>query len=240
MLQDPRQPSPTRNPDLSALLGRAAIFGQLTDDQLRAMARRTHLIRLDAGEILFQRGDAVRALYLLAAGQLKVYLTSPDGDEVIIDLLDPVATFGETRLFIDPPRFHVNCAALVDSEVIAIDRRAVLDVLAESAETCFLLLRRISERAERRVEDIGRLALQSGACRVAGYLLAQLPPGRDDYLLRVPKGVLASRLGIRAETLSRVLKRLRAAGIVSVTGQNIVRVHSREKLRRLVEGGGSD
>ena len=124
--------------------------------------------------------------------------------------------------------------------MIAIDTGAFLDVLAESAETCFLLLRRISERAEQRVEDIGRLALQSGICRVASYLLAQLPPGRDEYLLKVPKGILANRLGIRAETLSRVLKQLRAKGIVSVTGQNIVRVHGREKLRRFVEEGQAD
>ena len=223
--------------DLIDGLRQADILSRLSPEQVTNLARHCQVVRLVAGQALFMQGGRADALFLLLKGQLKLYLTSPDGDEVIVDLLDPFATFGESRLFIEPPVFHVNCAALVDSEVIAIGTRAFLDVLAESAETCFLLLRRISERAERRVEDIGRLALQSGICRVASYLLAQLPPGRDEYLLRVPKGVLASRLGIRAETLSRVLKQLRAKGIVSVTGQNVVRVHGREKLRRFVEEG---
>lgn len=226
--------------DLIDGLQRADVLSRLSPEQIVGLARRCQIVRLATGQVLFQQGGTADAFFLLLKGQLKLYLTSPDGDEVIVDLLDPVATFGETRLFIEPSCFHVNCAALVDSEVVAIDTRAFLDVLAESAETCFLLLRRISERAERRVEDIGRLALQSGICRVASYLLAQLPPGRDEYLLRVPKGVLASRLGIRAETLSRVLKQLRARGIVSVTGQNVVRVHGREKLRRFVEEGEED
>ena len=33
--------------------------------QLQALARRTHLLRLDAGEILFQQGDRARMVYLL-------------------------------------------------------------------------------------------------------------------------------------------------------------------------------
>ena len=104
--------------------------------------------------------------------------------------------------------------------------------------THLVLLRRISERAERHVDDIERLALQGGACRVASYLLGQLPPGRSEYRLAVTKGVLATRLGLRAETLSRILRQLSADGIVSVTSRNIVRVPNRQKLQRFVEEAG--
>jgi len=48
----------------------------------------------------------------------------------------------------------------------------------------------------------------------------------------VPKGVLASRLTIRAETLSRILKEQSAKGVISVHG-NLVRVNCREQLSRL-------
>ena len=182
---------------------------------------------------MFRRGDKAKAIYLLVAGQLKLYRSSVDGNEVIIDLIEPVATFAESRLFLEDLHFHVNCAALVDSEVAVIDRSTLLTLLRESSETCLLLPRQLSERAERHVDDIERLALQGSTCRVAGYLLGQLPPGRNESLLKVPKGVLATRLALRAETLSRVLKQLAEQGIVSVSGQNIVHLHSREKLQRL-------
>ena len=46
---------------------------------------------------------------------------------------------------------------------------------------------------------------------------------------------MASRLAIRAETLSRILKQLSAEGVVSVSSRNIVRVHSRQKLQRVAQ-----
>ena len=132
----------------------------------------------------------------------------------------------------------MSCAALAEAEVAAVDLPTFLAVLRDSVDTCLLLLRRISERAERHIDDIERLALQGGACRVASYLLGQLPPGRSEYRLTVAKGVLATRLGLRAETLSRILKQLSADGVVSVTSRNIVRVPNRQKLQRFVEETG--
>jgi hypothetical protein len=65
MLQDPQQSPPPHQLELLAMLRQAAIFGRCTDEQLQALARRTHLLRLDAGEILFQQGDRARMVYLL-------------------------------------------------------------------------------------------------------------------------------------------------------------------------------
>jgi CRP-like cAMP-binding protein len=238
MLQDPQQSPPPHQLELIAMLRQAAIFDRCTEEQLRVLARRTHVLNLDAGEILFQQGDKPRVIYLLVKGQLKLYRASADGDEVIVDLLDAGMTFGESRAFLEDPHFHLSCAALVASEVAAVDLPAFLAVLRDSVETCLLLLRRISERAERQVEDIDRLALQGGACRLASYLLGQLPVGRSEYRLTVTKGVLAARLGLRAETLSRALKQLSAKGIISLAGANIVRVPDRGRLQRFVEDSG--
>lgn len=238
MPQDPNQSLPTRQQDLPEVLRRAEIFGRLTAEQLDAVVRRTRLVHLAAGEALFHQGDRPLALYLLVQGQLKLYRTSAEGNEVIIELLDAGMTFAETRLFLENPRFHVSCAALTDAEVAAIDLPTMRAVLHDSVETCLLLLRRISERAERHVVDIDRLALQSATCRLASYLLGQLPPNRNEVALKVPRGVLATRLGIRAETLSRALKALTSEGMISVDRGKILRVPNRQRLQRFIEEAG--
>jgi CRP-like cAMP-binding protein len=235
MLQEPHHRPPPTTRDLAAALRSTTIFSRFTDAQLQTLVRRTRLIGLGTGEILFQRGEKTRALYLLVQGQLKLYRTSPDGKEVIIDLLEAGMTFGETRVFLEDPHWHVSGAALGEAEVAAVDLPTFLAVLRDSIDTSLLLLRRISERAERYVDDIERLALQGGACRVASYLLGQLPPGRSEYRLTVTKGLLATRLGLRAETLSRVLKLLSAEGMISVTNRSVVRVPNRHRLQRFVE-----
>jgi CRP-like cAMP-binding protein len=239
MPQDPHPPPHFPRQDLAAVLQRAPALSRFTASQLASLARRARRIALAAGETLFRQGEQSTSCYVLVSGQLKLYRSSPQGDEVIIDLPEPNAIFAESRAFLENPRYHVSCTALGDCELVAIDLAGFLAALRESPETCLLLLRQLSERAERRVEDIDRLALQSSTCRVAGYLLGLLPTGRDDYMLKVTKGVMASRLAIWAETLSRILKQLSDEGIVSFSGRNQVRVHSRERLRRLsAEPGG--
>ena len=231
-----RQPSGSP-PDLAKTLRTATIFSKFTDEQLQAIARHSRRVQPAAGEVLFQHGAQADAVFLLVLGQLKLFRVSPGGQEVIIEVLEPGTTFGETRAFLDDPHYHVSCAALTDSEVIVVDRGSFLDALRGSVESCLLMLRKLSTRAEHLVDEIDHLALQSSTCRVAGYLLGQLPAGRDEVVLKVAKGVMASRLAIRAETLSRILKQLSDEGVVSVCGRNVLRVHSREKLRRLtIEG----
>jgi len=224
--------SPNGKGDLVETLKDAAIFARLSTEQLAAVARRSRTVKLVAGETLFTHGSPAEALFLLVRGQLKLYRTSPEGNEVIVEVLEPGATFAETRVFVEDPRYHLSCDALIDSEVIAIDAQNFLAVLRQSVDTCLLLLQRISARAERLVDEVDRLALQSSICRVAGYLLGQLPRGRNEFLLKMSKGVLATHLAIRAETLSRIFKELSDKGVISVHA-NLVRVHSREKLQRL-------
>ncbi len=189
MLQDPYHETSSRQQELLSILRHTRIFSRSTDDQLQALARRTRVVPLGSGETLFRHGEKARAIYVLLDGRLKLYRTSVGGDEVIIDLLEPGTTFGESRVILNDPRYHLSCAALADSEVAVVE--------------------------------------------LSAFLLGQLPPGRDEYVLQVPKSVMACRLAIRAETLSRILKQLSTRGIVSFQGRNVVRVHSRERLQRL-------
>jgi CRP-like cAMP-binding protein len=233
MLQDPYHETSSRQQELLSILRHTRIFSRSTEDQLQALARRTRVVPLGSGETLFRHGEKARAIYVLLDGRLKLYRTSVGGDEVIIDLLEPGTTFGESRVILNDPRYHLSCAALADSEVAVVELSAFLALLQESHESCLLLIQHLAERDERNVDEIDRLVLQSGTARVAGFLLGQLPPGRDEYVLQVPKSVMACRLAIRAETLSRILKQLSTRGIVSFQGRNVVRVHSRERLQRL-------
>jgi len=86
------------------------------------------------------------------------------------------------------------------------------------------------------------LSTRSGMERVIGFLLrdcgAQLDdpptagaPTQVDIDLPVAKGVMASRLNITQEHLSRILHELTSAGLIAVQGRRI-HVHDLERLRR--------
>lgn len=216
---------------LAETLSHVELFSRLSPAQLAQVAGRSRLVRLATDEILFSQGGRADCFFYLVAGQLKLYRLSPEGQEKIIEVIEPGATFAETRVFLENPRYHLSCAALTDSAVIGIDSRNFRGVLQESPDTCLLLLGELSQRLDGLINQIDQLTLQNATTRVASYLLNGLPRGASQYLLRIPKGVLASRVSVRPETLSRILRQLSHDGVASVDSHGRVYVHDLGRLR---------
>lgn len=225
---------------LAETLKDAELFARLSPSQLAQVAARSRLVRLAADEILFSQGGRADCFFYLVAGQLKLYRLSPEGQEKIIEVIEPGTTFAETRVFLDNPRYHLSCAALGDSEVVGVDSRTFRGVLRESPDTCLLLLGELSQRLDGLINQIDQLTLQNAAARVASYLLNRLPRGASQYLLRVPKGVLASRVSVRPETLSRILRQFSHDGIASVDSHGRVYVHDLARLRQAAGASARD
>ena len=68
-------------------------------DRVLQAGRRRHFAR---GETLFHYGDRADAVHLLDRGRVAVRVLTPQGDQVILNVLGPGQVFGELAL-IDPP-----------------------------------------------------------------------------------------------------------------------------------------
>jgi CRP-like cAMP-binding protein len=109
-------------------------------------------------------------------------------------------------------------------------------MLRESVDTCFLLLGDLSRRLRSLIGEIDNLALHTATSRVARYLMQKLRAGRRDLDLDVRKSVLASRLSVKPETFSRVIKQLGEQGVIEVNGSHFT-ILDRETLARVAELG---
>jgi len=83
------------------------------------------------------------------------------------------------------------------------------------------LLTRLSERLNQRLEDIDNLATSSANHRVARFLMLRQKGTSGVVELDIPKRLIASKLGIQPETLSRILHRLSDAGLISMHSRRI-------------------
>lgn len=72
--------------------------------------------------MLFNRGDQAQGYYLLLEGQIKLGVTSPQGDEKILGMFQPGQSFGEAVLFLERS-FPVSAHATIDSEVLRVNQR---------------------------------------------------------------------------------------------------------------------
>lgn len=220
------------NRRIIAALKQSYLFSKLTDNQLERVCLNCKLLTLDESELLFAQGDKVAYFYLVLRGKVKLYRVSPEGHEKIIEIVSQGQTFAEALMFLDQPLYPVNSAALESTDVVAVDARTFKSMLWDSVDTCLLLLGDMSLRLHKLVHEIDTLTLHSGTCRVASYLLEQAPRDQTCFDLDIAKSVIAARLSIKPETLSRIIKTLRQQHIISIDGSTIT-ILDRQALERM-------
>ena len=220
--------------DIPGLLSRMPLFSALSPEDLTHMAAATRERRVQKGDRLFQRGDQPKGFFLVVWGQVKLAFTSAQGNEKVVEILGPLQSFGEAVMFLDQP-YPVLGEALADTLVLHIGAAAVFGQIEQDPRFARKLLAGMSIRLHSMVRDVESYALRSSTQRVIGYLLqlAESVPcvaqGERAVELPTSKQVIASRLSLTPETLSRIFHELSDAGLISVQGKHIV-IHDAAKL----------
>lgn len=215
-----------------ALMRRCYLFAGMAEVDYRAVIEHAHSVQLASGQTLFQQDTPFTALYWVVEGMIRLYRVSPQGEEKVIDLVGAARSFAEAVMFMGG-NYPVCAAALAPSRLIAIDGRHLRQWLAQDTGRCFRLMAAMSMRMQKLVGDIERLTLMKGADRLVQYLLDHADPdeaGRQVVELEAPKLVIASRLGIKPETFSRLLHKLSDQGLIEVQ-DNRVYLRDPERMR---------
>ena len=220
--------------DIPGTLARLPLFQELGPEQISAVAVGAREKRLTRSEMLFQKGDPARGFFVVLSGQIKLAFPSTQGNEKVVEILGPRQSFGEAVMFMNRP-YPVFAEALTDATLLFIDQAVVYELLTRDASFARKLLAGLSQRLHGLVQDVESYSLRSSAQRVIGYLLQQCPEGDDDkgrveLTLPTSKQVIASRLNLTPETLSRVFHDLTERGLIQVTGR-VVAIVNVDSLR---------
>ncbi len=214
------------------LLTQLPLFENL-DDALRArLAQATHERRYAKGETVIRIGSPPSGLLIVMEGLVKEYCISPDGREKILELIDPPHSFGESALFLDTP-YPYAATVLEDSYILHIDKAVLLDIAFSQAALAQQFVQLLSKRVLGLIRDVETYSTHRHIQRTACYLLGRIDAATDNQAsitLPTSKVVIASRLGMTPETLSRNLHDLADAGLISVRG-NRIRIRDIARLK---------
>lgn len=208
-----------------ALLRTIPLFSELSDADLQAVDAMALPHQLSAGQVLFNSGEMPTGFHVLLSGQIKLAFSSAKGNEKIVDVITPGMSFGEAVMFMNRP-YPVFAEALTEARIITINQRAIFALIEKDVDFARKLLAGLSIRLHSLVRDVETYTLRSSAQRVVSHLLelalnAPIENGKPVVVLAVSKQVLASRLNITPETLSRVFHDLADNGLISVSGKRI-------------------
>ena len=221
---------------LAALRGHH-LFAGLSPAQLQRLFTASHVDQYEAGHLLLDRGQPAQSFYIVIEGQVNLVLYSKAGEEKIVDILGPGNSFAEAAMFMEAPGYPVSAVAAVQSQVARFPSREYLAILRESPETCLRMLGHLSQRLHMRIREIEYLTLESATHRLVRLIEGRLPPdaaGPCEMTLQESRQELASRLSMKPETLSRILRHLSESGAIVVHGR-LLQVPDRKRLLAVLD-----
>ncbi|MHB0990044.1 MAG: Crp/Fnr family transcriptional regulator [Burkholderiales bacterium] len=210
---------------IHTLLANVPLFSALQPADIARITLGSRAQKAARGNFLFHSGDLPSGFYVIVYGLVKLIFTSSQGMEKVMQLMGPGESFGEAVMFLDKP-YLVSSQALADSLLVHIGKEVLLDEIERNPGFARKMLAGLSMRLHTLVRDVEAYSLRSSAQRVIGYLLQNdREPAADGDSLRfnfpASKHVIASRLNITPETLSRVLHDLSASGLIRVEGKKV-------------------
>jgi CRP-like cAMP-binding protein len=211
-------------------LRRVPLFAQLGPDELQRVAAMARERPYPRNSVIVFENDPGDALFVVAAGQVKVVLVGEDGREVILAVLGPGDFFGELALIDDEPR-SAHVIAMDDARLLVLRRDDFHQALEAHPRIALGLLRALSRRLRRADDKIGALVLLDVYGRVARALLELASDaGSGDLVQGITHATLAQMIGSSRETVSRTLGDLAERGLIAVSRDGI-RLADRAALR---------
>jgi CRP/FNR family transcriptional regulator, dissimilatory nitrate respiration regulator len=192
------------------------LFGMLDEQQLDQIVSHARSMDVRQNICVVNQGDAPKGAYWIVSGQVKIVLHS----EKTLEILGHSTCFGLGEMLLEQP--HLACAkTITDSMLLHISRDVMLEVAKLNFEFARELMTCIGRQFYGLVRDIESYS-QTARQRLIGYLLRQSQhEASNDIELVANKSLIASRLSLTPETLSRLFHNLAQEGLISISGRRI-------------------
>jgi CRP/FNR family transcriptional regulator, cyclic AMP receptor protein len=217
------------------LISRAALFSGLRASKIMELAHQAFIQHLDPGDLLFRQGDRGNSLYVIAAGQLRLYTALPNGMRDTLAVLGPPATFGELSVFDRQPR-SATAEAIDHCEVVGVPAKALRDAYRSDPDLAEALLRSLAALVRSATARRSTVLFWDLHTRVAAALLeaADHHDGATLYL-DAHGATLALQSGGSEAAVAKILRQLERDGVIRQHGLTIDIV-DRNRLAALVDG----
>jgi CRP-like cAMP-binding protein len=200
------------------------VLSGLWPQALAVLLAEATIFNLCPGHTLFRQGESPHAFFLILDGWIKLYRITPAGDEAVLNVLTKGESFLEAVTFTSG-RYPATACAVTPARVMLIPANHVINCIREMPDIAIAMIESTSQHLHRMVQQIEQLMAQSATQRVAEFLASLAPTTKGPCTITLPydKSLIAGRLGLKPESLSRVFAKLRGVGVDVCASTVVVR-----------------
>lgn len=197
------------------IISRIAVFRGLKTETVEHIVAPATAVTLRSHELIMRQADPATAFFIVINGWVKLYRTTPGGDDTVIEMMTRGHSFAEMAAFTGN-RYLATAEAVSESRIARIPADHIVRCIRQSPDIALGMIASISQRMHNLVQQVEQLKAQTGVQRVAEFLasLSLAEQGHCAVVLPYDKLLIAGQLGLTPELLSRAFARLRSIGVV--------------------------
>jgi CRP-like cAMP-binding protein len=231
-----------RNAVQLSVLQRVAIFSGLSEQEFAFLTPRLVQRKFQAGQLIFSEGDTCTGLYVIQAGNVRIFKSSAGGREQVLAIEGPGNSIAELPVF-DGGNYPASAQAINDCVLLFFSRPDFHALCVQYPEVALKVLKVVGGRLRRLVGIIEELSFTTVRHRLIALLvrLGKTQVSRDGETITLTLAMnnteLAAQIGTVRELVSRNLSRLQAEGLIAIDGRNL-EIPSLKRLQAELEDSG--
>ena len=212
-------------------IGKLKYFAGIEQDRLAGLVSVFNTKSYSKGQTIIAEGDSGQALHFVSSGVVKLFKTSPEGKEQIIEIIRPGESFNDIAIFGNSTSPYSAQALGISTEILWVHKDDVMSFIDKNWKAARNALEVVAHQARSLLVLIEDLSFKNVTGRVAKILLQNSAPGPEGTQ-RLTQYEMAAMAGTAREVVGRSLKSLEDSGAIGIERHRII-VKNKDYLRQL-------
>ncbi|MCC7320630.1 MAG: helix-turn-helix domain-containing protein [Rubellimicrobium sp.] len=193
---------------------RLPLFREMSQETFDSLMQVSYAQNFPPQLDLFGQGDRADFLHIIVEGMVELH-ADWNGHETVMAVVQPVSAFILAACVRDS-RYLMSARTLERSRIVLLPAPILRDAMRHDPDFAMAAMSELAVSYRIMVRHAKNLKLRNARERLAAWILRQsaLAGGVPGFVLPVEKRLLASFLGITAESLSRTIRLLQADGVM--------------------------
>ena len=207
-------------------------FENLDDEVIARISQDVLELSFARGQVLFLEDEPCRGLYVVKAGRIRVFKTSPEGREQVMLIAQPGDSFNDVPVFDGGP--NPATAAALDASVVYLVPRGTMISLVADCPAALAVVKLFAGRLRHLTSVVEDLSFRSVVGRLAKLLLdlAVVEDGAAP-VRQLTQDEMAAMVGTVRDVIGRALRQIEREGAIKIEKHRIL-VVAPGKLREML------
>jgi len=213
------------------------IFDGMDEATMERINQMSSMATIRSHQPIYFPDEPARTIFFLKEGHVKISRLTPDGKEVILDVIGPGELFGEISFSRDDEPAGELAQALDDVVICTIKRTDFEDLLKQHPELNFQITKRIGLRMKKFEERVTDMVFKDVRKRLAAFLVryaeefGKIKGGIVTIRMHLSHQEIALLVGAARQTVTTTLNEFRSEGLIDFSRQGFV-IHNLDRLKK--------